>query len=153
MVTRCYSNYANSPFVRKVKEQYEFEVVKNPTDWEYVQRLLPFEAIPKVKPKDSYPSGWIPPKEEATTLPYFITRTKNAEIPIYLDITFRGQRKISIIKKIEGDIWLMNDEIKSYLKNKNNRYIQTRVHELGRFIEAKGDYVSDLREWALSKGY
>ncbi|XP_047028013.1 probable 39S ribosomal protein L49, mitochondrial [Helicoverpa zea] len=153
ILSRKYSNYAHSPFVTRIKEQYDYEIVKNPPEWEYVQRLLPMDTIPAVTPKDHYPSGWIPPKEEAKNLPYFIARTKNHEIPIYLEITYRGIRKITMVRRIEGDIWLMNDEIKSFLKEKNGRYVETRVHEVGRFIEAKGDYVNDLREWAHSKGF
>ncbi|CAH4031661.1 probable 39S ribosomal protein L49, mitochondrial [Pieris brassicae] len=150
---RLYSNYGNSPFVRRIQEQYAYEVVKNPPEWSYVERLLPFEGIPKVTPKDCYPSGWIPRKEEASNLPYFLQRTKNEELSIYLDISCRGMRKISKIKKIEGDIWLLNDELKEYLKNRYNRYIESRVHELAKFIEFKGDYVNALKEWAHSKGF
>ncbi|CAK1542901.1 unnamed protein product [Leptosia nina] len=148
-----YSNYAHSPFVRKIQEQYEFEIIKNPPEWEYVQRLLPFESIPKITPKAAYPSGWIPQKEEASNLPYFIERNKNQDLSIYLDISYRGMRKISKIKKIEGDIWLMNDDVKDFLKKRYKRYIETRVHELGKFIEVKGDYVNALNEWAYSKGF
>ncbi|VVC99488.1 unnamed protein product [Leptidea sinapis] len=145
VTSRKYSNYAHSPLVKHIKEQYEFEVVKKPPEWTYVQRLLPFDTIPQVTPKESYPSGWIPPKDEAKNLPFFIERTRNHELPIYLDITFRGMRKVSAIRKIEGDIWLMNDEVKEYLKNKYCRYVETRVHELGGFIEVKGDFVNALR--------
>ncbi|XP_072947527.1 large ribosomal subunit protein mL49 [Epargyreus clarus] len=151
--TRSYSSYSQSPFVTRIKEQYEFEVAKNPPEWKYVERLLPFDTIPPVTPKESYPSGWIPPKEEARNLPFMIVRTRNHELPIYLGITYRGIRKISKVKRIEGDIWLMNDEIKEYLKNKHQRYVETRVHELGHFIEVKGDYVTCLKEWAHSKGF
>ncbi|CAH0625242.1 unnamed protein product [Chrysodeixis includens] len=153
VLSRKYSNYAHSPFVTKIKEQYDYEIVKKPAEWAFVKRLLPLETIPAVTPKETYPSGWIPPKEEATSLPYFIARTKNHEVPIYLDITYRGMRKITKIRKIEGDIWMLNDEIKSYLKQKNGRYVETRVHEIGRFIEAKGDHVHDLMQWAYSKGF
>lgn len=62
-------------------------------------------------------------------------------------------RKISRIKKIEGDIWMMNSELKAYLKRKHNKYIETRVHELAKSIETKGDYVNDLLQWAYSKGF
>ncbi|KAL0829086.1 hypothetical protein ABMA28_003943 [Loxostege sticticalis] len=152
-VTRHYSSYSKSPFADKIKEQYNYEIVKNPPEWTYVERLLPFETIPQVKPKDSYPSGWVPPKEEATNHPYFMRRTKNHEVPIYLNLYDRGQRKITKLKRIEGDIWSMNDEIKSLLEKKANKYVETRVHELGTFIEVKGDYVNELKEWALSKGF
>lgn len=152
-VARNYSNYAHSPFVRKIKEQYDFDIVKNPPEWTYVERLLPLETIPPVVPKESYPSGWIPPKEEAKELPYYMPRTKNHELPIYLTITHKGQRKITALRKIEGDIWLMNDLIKEHLQEKLNRYVETRVHEFGRFIEVKGDFVNLLKEWAYSKGF
>lgn len=151
--SRNYSSYGDSPFVSRVKEQYEYEVVKNPPEWAYVERLMPFDAIPAVKPKEKYPSGWIPPCEEAKKLPYFISRSKNQELPIYLNITFRGMRKITQIRKIEGDIWLLNDLIKELLKENAHKYVETRVHELGRFIEVKGDYVNVLRDWAYSKGF
>ncbi|XP_047997507.1 probable 39S ribosomal protein L49, mitochondrial [Leguminivora glycinivorella] len=153
LVSRNYSNYKNSPLVHKIREQYEYEIVKNPAEWTYVERLLPFETIPEVQPKANYPSGWVPPKEEALELPYFISRTKNHVLPIYLGETFKGGRKITMIKKIDGDIWQMNDEIKELLEEKMKRYVETRVHELGRFIEVKGDYVNELRDWAHSKGF
>ncbi|XP_063625350.1 large ribosomal subunit protein mL49 [Cydia splendana] len=153
LVSRNYSNYKNSPLVHRITEQYEYEIVKNPAEWTYVERLLPFETIPEVQPKDKYPSGWVPPKEEALELPYFISRTKNHLLPIYLHATFKGGRKITAIKKIDGDIWQMNDEIKEFLEDKMKRYVETRVHELGRFIEVKGDYVNDLHDWAHSKGF
>ncbi|CAK1583055.1 unnamed protein product [Parnassius mnemosyne] len=152
-VSRNYSNYAHSPLVSKVKDQYEFDVVKNPPEWAYVERLLPFDTIPAVSPKEKYPSGWIPPREEARNLPFFVSRTKNHELPIYLNITFRGMRKITQIRKIDGDIWLLNDEIKIYLKEAAKRYVETKVHELGKFIEVKGDYVNVLRDWAHTKGF
>ncbi|XP_068631002.1 large ribosomal subunit protein mL49 [Battus philenor] len=151
--SRNYSNYAHSPFVNKIREQYEYEVVKNPPEWKYVERLLPFETIPAVTPKENYPSGWIPPREEAKNLPYYMSRTRNHEVPIYLHVTFRGMRKITKIKKIEGDIWLFNDIIKAHLKETSGKYVETRVHELGQFIEVKGDYVNILRDWAHSKGF
>lgn len=148
-----YSNYAKSPFVDKIKEEYEFELVKDPVAWKYVEKLMPYEGIPKVLPKDQYPSGWIPPKEEAKTLNYFIPRMKDHSLPIYLQLAFRGQRKTTLIKRVEGDIWLLNDLIKSHLKNKHQKYVETRVNELAQFIEIKGDYVNDVLEWAYAKGF
>ncbi|XP_023947489.1 probable 39S ribosomal protein L49, mitochondrial [Bicyclus anynana] len=151
--TQNYSNYAKSPFVKRIKEQYEFDIVKNPPEWAYVERLMPFESIPNVTPKETYPSGWIPPKEEAKNLPYFIARTRNHQMPIYLDLSMKGTRKISLIRRIEGDIWLLNDLIKEHLQKTQKRYVETRVHELGRFIEVKGDFVTTLRDWAYAQGF
>ncbi|GBP53276.1 Probable 39S ribosomal protein L49, mitochondrial [Eumeta japonica] len=148
-----YSSYAKSPFVYKIEERYNYDVVKKPIEWKYVERLLPFETIPNPLIKDKYPSGWVPPKEEAKELPYFIHRSKNHFLPVYLKISLRGSKKISIIRKIDGDIWLLNDELKKFLKDKNKMYVETRVHELAQFIEVKGDYVIDIRNWALSKGF
>lgn len=150
---RNYSRYANSPLVEDVTDRVDYEVVKNPPEWKFVERLLPLQTVPKIKEKSSYPSGYLPSKPEAADHPYFITRTRNHMLPIYLNLTFRGQRRISLIKKIDGDIWQLNDELKQYLQNKYNKIIATRVHELLGTIEVKGDYVIDLRNWAYSKGF
>lgn len=153
VLSKSYSNYAASPYVHRIKEEYDYDVVRNAPEWTYVTRLMPFETIPAISSKEKYPSGWIPPREEAKQLPFFIARTKNHNVPIYLNVFYRIDKKISKIKRIEGDIWALNDEIKFYLKEKHGKYIESRVHEMARFIEVKGDYVLNLRAWAYSKGF
>ena len=45
--------------------------------------------------------------ERQPNLPFFVGRTKNHMVPVYLDLeAIRGQRKITMIKHIEGDIWV-----------------------------------------------
>lgn len=42
-----------------------------------------------------------------TSLPYIVARTKNHMIPVYLHLEeVRGIRKVTIIRHIEGDIWV-----------------------------------------------
>ena len=41
-------------------------------------------------------------------LPFFVPRTKNHMVPVYLNFeAVRDERKITIIKHIEGDIWVI----------------------------------------------
>ncbi|GCC42631.1 hypothetical protein chiPu_0026876, partial [Chiloscyllium punctatum] len=38
-------------------------------------------------------------------LPYLIRRSRMHNLPVYTDIT-HGNRKMTVIRKIEGDIWV-----------------------------------------------
>lgn len=42
-------------------EYTDFEIIENPPEWKYVERILPMKYIPNPKVKDTYPSGWQPP--------------------------------------------------------------------------------------------
>lgn len=40
----------------------DYQVLHNPDEWKYVERLMPMKWIPDVKPKQKYSSGWVPQK-------------------------------------------------------------------------------------------
>jgi hypothetical protein len=40
----------------------DFEVSKDPAEWEFVQRLLPPQLVPKVPDLKEFPSGFKPPR-------------------------------------------------------------------------------------------
>lgn len=89
-----------------------------------------------------------------TDNPYFIRRTKNYMLPVYLDITYRGVRKITIISKIEGDIWALEHDLRTRLENyKAKRIFASQIYEFSGMIKFKGDYVSRIKEWMEMKGF
>lgn len=129
------------------------EVVQNPPEWKYVEELLGASTIPKPKVKASYPSGWSPPDlEKVKKLPYFVTRTKNFMLPVYLEITYRGTRRCSILKNIEGDIWKLEEELSELIERKSNKPCYSRVNEMNRQIKFKGDFVTLIQKYLASKG-
>lgn len=50
--------------------------------------------------------------ETAPNLPYFVNRTRNGMLPLYLNFEeVRDMRKITTLRHIEGDIWVCLDFI------------------------------------------
>ncbi|XP_020614284.1 uncharacterized protein LOC110052497, partial [Orbicella faveolata] len=50
------------------------------------------------------PSGWVPSATEKPNLPFFIKRSKYNNLPVYTDYKNARSRKITIIRKIKGDL-------------------------------------------------
>lgn len=85
--------------------------------------------------------------------PYYVQRTKNYMIPVYMDITFRGTRRITTIRKIHGNIWALESELRKYLEQRTNKVIGVRVNELIGEIQFRGDHVSLVKKWLDEKGF
>ncbi|XP_053951186.1 probable 39S ribosomal protein L49, mitochondrial [Anastrepha ludens] len=149
------SSYLSSQEVG-LREQYpEIEIVHNAPEWKYVERLLPPKTVPKPIAKSEYPSGWKP--QTAATLPdlkYFVARTKNHMVPVYLQTTFRGQRRITVVRRIQGDIWELEKELRIVVeKARNGKLCASRVNEMSGQIHFHGDYVDVIREHLKEKGF
>ena len=133
-------------YEEKSPEHYtKFHEVKT-ADWKYVDRLIPPLVIPDYPVKDSYVSGWKPPSgkeivlykllieneisifihlDSASAYQFFVKRTKNHMIPVYLNFeAVRDQRKITLIKNIEGDIWVSIEHLKYILLNFTEIYFK-----------------------------
>ncbi|KAJ8956566.1 hypothetical protein NQ317_012638 [Molorchus minor] len=116
------SSFKSSLFVEDVGEvKRKYEVTYNPTDWKYVERILPLSVVPEPKKKDNYTSGWKRQADNLQNRPYFIERTKNHMIPVYLKISQRGIRRETIVKKIQGDIWLLEKELRTFWSPKHQK--------------------------------
>uniref|UniRef100_A0A8P0PN51 Large ribosomal subunit protein mL49 n=2 Tax=Canis lupus familiaris TaxID=9615 RepID=A0A8P0PN51_CANLF len=81
--------------------------VESVDEYQFVERLLPPTSIPEPPKHEHYPtpSGWQPPRDPPPNLPYFVRRSRMHNIPVYKDIT-HGNRQMTVIRKVEGDIWL-----------------------------------------------
>ncbi|XP_011505222.1 PREDICTED: probable 39S ribosomal protein L49, mitochondrial [Ceratosolen solmsi marchali] len=155
---RCI-NPRNTPLVTNidVSKLTDFEKSKNPEEWRYVERCFPIKVVPSPKHFDgTAPSGWIPPREHSKSHPFFVSRTKNYMLPVYLLISFRGSRHITVIKKIDGNIWQLESEIKTYLESISTKYykkIASRVNEMSGQIRFRGDHVENIKQWLITKGF
>lgn len=75
-------------------------------------------------------------------------------LPVYLQISDRGMRRITVIRRIEGDLWKLGDELAQYLKPK--MYYSTigvKVDELKRAIFLRGDYFEYTKRFLSDKGF
>jgi large subunit ribosomal protein L49 len=133
-------------------DQYpEVEVVKNPPEWKFVERLLSSNVIPQPAEKPNYPSGW-QPQNIAQPSPYTISRTKNHMLPLYLCRTHRGQRRITKVRRIEGDIWALEADLRAVVEKRLQKRINTRVNEMSGQIELRGDFVTIVEEFLQKRG-
>lgn len=102
------------------------------------------------------PSGWKPQKsvgELRENFPYFVSRTKNHQVPVYLSSTFRGQRKITKLRRVEGDIWALEKDLKQTLQSALKKRVETRVNEVSGQIDFKGIHVDMISDYLMAKGF
>lgn len=147
-----HSSFRSSQPVADLSEYPEVEIVKNPIEWKFVENLLPNLIIPEPKEKSEYPSGWKPqnfnPKSE-----YFIGRTRNHMMPVYLFINHRGMRRLTKIRRIQGDIWKLESELKIVIEKQFGKKIISRVNEMSGQIAFKGDFVGIVNKYLTEKGF
>ncbi|XP_076242487.1 mitochondrial ribosomal protein L49 [Calliopsis andreniformis] len=153
-IQKRWGSYTSSPVYKDPSSYTDYEVTQDPKEWEYVERLLKpmVIPIPPLENKD-LPSGWKPPVAKPREFPYYVMRTRHYMIPVYLIISYRGIRRLTQIRKIQGDIWTLEAELTKYLKQETGRKIGVRVNELIGEIVYRGDYVSLVKKWFIDKGF
>lgn len=88
-----------------------------------------------------------------TDYSYFIERTRNYMQPVYLDRSHRGIKITTKLKKIQGDIWALDRDIKEYLEKCKGRVPPSQIHEFAGIIKFKGDCVNRIKDWMNIKGF
>ncbi|XP_062870397.1 mitochondrial ribosomal protein L49 [Trichomycterus rosablanca] len=128
-------------------------VIESKEEFQYVERLIPPSSIPP-PPKHTCttPSGWTPPSVTPPSLPYMIRRSRMHNIPVYSDMK-HGNQKSTIIRKVEGDIWALNKDVKNHLQQVTGRDTPTQVNEVTMSIRVKGEFNKELKDWILQHGF
>lgn len=153
-IYKRWSNYKSSPTYKGPSHYTDYEISTDPVEWSYVNRLMRYKVIPKPKTTDTtLPSGWKPATAKPSDYPYFVQRTKNHMVPVYLQRTFRGMRRVTFICKIEGDIWKLEKELKEHILKSKKKTIGSRVNEMVGEIRFRGDFVSCVKQWLLDRGF
>ncbi|KAF0303399.1 putative 39S ribosomal protein L49, mitochondrial [Amphibalanus amphitrite] len=120
-------------------------------DWSHVERLLPRRTVPTPTDKVAYPSGWTPQRGNPS-LPYSVRRSVNHMLPVYLRIMEDGVKRLTVVRNVRGDIWKLHDELKRHLEEANSRYIASRVNEVSLYVQFKGEYVQQVKDWLRERG-
>lgn len=148
-----YSSFRSSEAIGNIEENHpKVEILRNPIEWKYVESILAKQIVPEPEQKTEYPSGWKPQSNNTNELAYFVGRTKNHMIPVYLHATYRGTRRITKLRKIQGDIWKLEEELHKVIEDRIGKKIATRINEMSGQIWFKGDYVNIIKEYLLAKG-
>ncbi|XP_053305424.1 39S ribosomal protein L49, mitochondrial [Spea bombifrons] len=144
---RSYSSHPNNTV-----SQYP-GVIESQAEYHFVERLIPPTQVPEPpKHEGPTPSGWIPPKGPPPDLPYMVRRSRMHNVPVYTDIT-HGNRQMTVIRKIEGDIWALEAEVREFLSSLTGKAPPTQVNEISRTIRIKGYYDKELCNWLAEKGF
>lgn len=73
-------------------------------------------------------------------------------IPVYTDIT-HGNREMTVIRKVEGDIWALKKDVEEFLLPKLGKMPITQVNEVTGTLRIKGYFDTQLKAWLLEKGF
>ncbi|KAL7673497.1 hypothetical protein ACOME3_008352 [Neoechinorhynchus agilis] len=126
--------------------------------WKYVERVIPNELVPDPPQHSQYPtpSGWFPPEKThlSDQCPYLVRRTRFHQMPIYDYSTIDEHVPCVRIRKIEGDVWRMRDDLKTFLDAALNETNEIQVDEIRRCLVIRGNYHHDLIfEFLKQKGF
>ncbi|XP_044749157.1 probable 39S ribosomal protein L49, mitochondrial [Coccinella septempunctata] len=147
------NSYYSSPTIQNVQINTKYEISRSPDEWKYVERIIPPITVPNFAQKEEYHSEFKPPSGNAKDHPYFIPRTKNHMIPVYLHIQQRGMRRLTVVRKIQGDIWLLGKELETFLQPMSKKPIRMQINEFTGGIRINGDYVNAIKYWLQEKGF
>ncbi|XP_034027958.1 39S ribosomal protein L49, mitochondrial [Thalassophryne amazonica] len=128
-------------------------ILESTEEYKFVERLIPPIRVPD-PPRHSgpAPSGWVAPAEVPPALPYMIRRSRMHNVPVYTDLK-SGSRKLTLVRKVEGDIWALENDVREYLKEVTGKELPTQVNEVTMTLTVKGHFDKELKEWLLSKGF
>lgn len=85
--------------------------------------------------------------------PYFVERTKNYMQPVYLQVNLRKVKRVTKIRKIQGDIWKLDQDLKEYIEDITKQKIASQIFEFAGLIILRGDHVSRVKKWMDMKGF
>lgn len=118
-----------------------------------MERILPPITVPEPKQKDHYSSDWKPQADNLQHLPYFICRTKNHMVPVYLKTSRNNTKRLTFVRKIQGDIWLLEKEMRGFLRGETSKPVRSQVNELSNYICFHGDHVNAIKHWLSKKNF
>lgn len=118
-----------------------------------MERLIPPTRVPAPPAHAAVtPSGWRPPAASPPPLPYMVRRSRMHNVPVYSDLT-HGNRNMTLIRKVEGDIWALERDVKRHLMEATGRDHPTQVNEVTMTLKVKGRVHEELKSWLLSRGF
>ncbi|CAG8492876.1 1400_t:CDS:2 [Diversispora eburnea] len=98
------------------------------------------------------------PKKEIITkfvqYPYFLHRTQFMNLPVYSDIRNGKSRVLTVIRRVEGDIQALRDDIKrEVFPNDTATRSIIGINHTNNQIVIKGDHTYKMKKWLIKKGF
>lgn len=141
------------PVCHSAPEEVKEATRESAEEYRHVERLIPPSRVPAAPVHaGAAPSGWRPPACTPPPCPYLIRRSRMHNIPVYGDLT-HGNRSTTLIRKVEGDIWALERDVRQHLLEVTGQDPPTQVNEVTMTLKVKGHFQEELKRWLLSKGF
>lgn len=88
--------------------------------------------------------------------PYYIKRSYNHMLPVYLNISNRGLKRRTSLRHIHGDIYALAEDVRAYLQAKQGdtwHQVEMKISEIAGEITFRGDHLNNIRIWLEEKGF
>ncbi|PIA16568.1 hypothetical protein COEREDRAFT_81224 [Coemansia reversa NRRL 1564] len=85
---------------------------------------------------------------QAVKYPYYVRRTRFQSLPVYTEVRNGRTRKLTILRRIDGDLDALRTEISKALDEES-----VMVKAISRQLVIKGDRSTELRKWLTEKGF
>lgn len=127
-----------------------------------MERLFPQTVIPTVEGTDTLPSGFKPasisPEEAIEKYQYFVGRTVNHMIPVYLQVDSKGPKAeteelLTKVRKVEGNLFQLRLDLDQFLHDRYKMKFPCQVSELQGQLIYLGDFEEEFKEFLQAKGF
>ncbi|KAJ2787829.1 mitochondrial 54S ribosomal protein img2 [Coemansia interrupta] len=81
--------------------------------------------------------------------PYFVRRTRFQSLPVYRDTKNGKTRKLTVIRRVEGDLEALRTDLIQALGEDS----QIAIKKISQQLVIKGDCTRGIREWLTKKGF
>ncbi|KAA8622634.1 Img2 domain containing protein [Pyrenophora tritici-repentis] len=81
---------------------------------------------------------------------YHISRSINKHLPVYTDTKRGGNLRLTIIRKVAGDLVALRDEVKDFLGNKGE---EVTINHLTSHVQIKGHCKREVEEFLTARGF
>lgn len=147
------------------KDEGNFTGVQNllteqPERWFWVERLMPKPLARRLTQEElvDCPSGFVapPPPSSASSshvLPYFVARTRNNLLPVYKQVDYQDQLAKTLIRKVTGDIWALEEELRSVVQPLQEERILSSVNESNGEIKFLGSWEKQVADHLIKLGF
>ncbi|KAI8073287.1 ribosomal protein L49/IMG2 [Gongronella butleri] len=82
---------------------------------------------------------------------YLVSRTTNKGLPVYSDIKNGGTKHLTIIRRVEGDVEALRTELAAMFPEAPKNHV--RINPTNNHIVIKGNYVNEIKQWLVAKGF
>ena len=117
-------------------------------------------TVPSADTRTTPTASSIPSPTQAAPHPYTIARTRQNNLPIYEDVKNGGNKHLTQIRKVTGNLDVLQGEIRDLLALpqytldvKGRRKEMVAINRVTRQIVIRGWRAAEVKKWAEAKGF